>query len=251
MKAALQALAGALGYRIERLRPPLPGRALHVLDFVLHRLNERRGGEVTFVQVGANDGVQEDPCFAWIGRYPWRGVLVEPQPDLAERLRALHAGNPRIRVEQAAIGAAAGTLTLHYLRPGAESWTSGIASLRKEALLGHRHKIADFDARLASVEVRVLPLERLLAEHGIAALDFLQIDAEGLDAEILRGLDLARLRPAVIAFEHANLAPPELAACRAQLAAHGYAFASWLGDTVACLPELALVSEDRCSFLGA
>jgi FkbM family methyltransferase len=216
-------------------------------------LNKRLHGAVNFVQIGANDGIQEDPCYAWINRYPWRGVLVEPQPELAAALRRIHGANERIRVQEAVITDQPGTATLYYLRQGPDlpAWTSGIASLRREAIEGHRQKIPNFDAALASVEVSALSLSQLLDASGLPSLDFLQIDAEGYDFQIIRSIDFDKLRPLVISFEHANLSPEDHAACRTLLAARNYEFASWLGDTVACHREFMLVSGDRRTFLGA
>jgi len=247
MKEHIQRWLGKAGYRIERLRPPLPGVSLFVLDYVLQILNQRRAGEVSFVQIGANDGMQEDPCYAWINRFPWRGVLVEPQPRLAARLRALHRDNSRIRVEQAIIADAPGAATLYYLREtdGTPEWASGIASMSRQAITQHRGEIPGFDALLAEAVLPAVTLAQLLAKYAIASLDYLQIDAEGADYRILQSIDFAQVKPAVIAYEHANLTPEENAACRALLALHGYHFGSWLGDTIACLPELFPVSTDR------
>jgi hypothetical protein len=87
VKKLVQQLINRLGYRLERIRPPLPGKSIFVLDYLLYVLNQQRGGKVSFVQIGANDGVQEDPCYPWINRFPWKGVLVEPQPVLAGSLK--------------------------------------------------------------------------------------------------------------------------------------------------------------------
>jgi FkbM family methyltransferase len=253
VKKALQAVANRLGYRIERIRPRLPGEELNVLDLALVTLNRLRHGRVRFVQIGANDGVQEDPCYAWITRFSWRGALVEPQPQLADALRRLHAGNANIRVVQAVITDSPGRATLHYLRPDAETpaWASGIASLSREAILGHRSKIPGFDRLLSTLEVEALSFGQLLERARLDDLDLLLVDAEGYDHRILATLDFSRLRPAVICYEHVNLTPEDNAACRRVLAAHGYRFASWLGDTVACQPEVLPVSADRRTYLAA
>lgn len=242
-----------LGYRVERIRPRLPGEEFNVLDLALVCLNRRREGRVRFVQIGANDGVREDPCYAWITRFPWKGILVEPQPELVHALRRLHAGNADIHIAQAVIAEAPGRATLHYLRkdPRTPAWASGIASLSKAAILGHRRKIAAFDELLGSLEVEALTLEQLLERCGLDDLDLLQIDAEGYDYRILATLDFGRRRPPVVCYEHVNLTPEDNAACRELLSAQGYRFASWLGDTVACQPEVLPVSADRRTYLAA
>ncbi len=43
---------------------------------------------VTFVQIGANDGVWNDPIEPYLRGEKWRGVLVEPVPYVFARLKA-------------------------------------------------------------------------------------------------------------------------------------------------------------------
>ena len=56
------------------------------------------GQDCVFIQVGAYDGVSTDPLRKYIGRCGWRGVMLEPQPGPAGRLRDLYAGNDGIVV---------------------------------------------------------------------------------------------------------------------------------------------------------
>src|SRR5436309_6279162 len=74
------------------------------------------GPGLTFIQIGAFDGVTHDPLRKYIGKCGWRGVLVEPQPWAATRLRELYRGNDNISVLQAAVDGAAGRRTLFTVR---------------------------------------------------------------------------------------------------------------------------------------
>lgn len=250
VKKIVQSVLRSAGYRVERLREPIAGRSVFVLDFILHRLNEMRGGNVRFVQIGANDGIREDPCYAWISAFPWAGVLVEPQSDLAENLRTLHKENPRIAIEEALVSDQVGQETLFYVE-GEPAW-SGIASTSAAQIRDeHAHKIADFETKLKSKQVRSTTLKSLMEKHSLSEIDFLQVDAEGLDFAILKTVDFNRIRPDVVSYEHCNLSLEDQAECRSLLSVNGYSFASWLGDTVAIQDRLNLVSPDRTQFLGA
>jgi FkbM family methyltransferase len=252
MKKLIQSVLKRFDYRIEKLRSPLPGDLIFLLDLALYVLNQRRDGEVRFVQIGANDGVQEDPCYAWIHRFPWQGVLVEPQPKLAAGLREMYRERAKITIEQAVIADRPGQLDLHYLKEsaGVPAWATGIASLDYASIAAHRDKIPGFDAAIAKATVPAITLHDLLERHRINSLDFLQIDAEGYDARILATVDFRRIRPPVIAYEDCNLSYEERAACRAMLGREGYHFATWHGDTLACLPEVLPVSDDRKAYVG-
>src|SRR5687768_133577 len=59
------------------------------------RLREHFAGarKVTFIQIGAYDGVEADPIRSLVlDSDSWQGILVEPQPDAFERLRQNYKG---------------------------------------------------------------------------------------------------------------------------------------------------------------
>jgi Methyltransferase FkbM domain len=51
-------------------------------------------------------------------------------------------------------------------------------------------------------KVDTISLSDLLDEHGITKLDFLSIDTEGSEFEILKNFDFPKYQPTVIAVEH-------------------------------------------------
>lgn len=52
------------------------------------------------------------------------------------------------------------------------------------------------------MQIRVEPLTELLSRHGFPAdITLLSIDAEGVDLEVLQGLDFQRFRPRLIVTE--------------------------------------------------
>jgi hypothetical protein len=120
--------------------------------------------------------------------------------------------------------------------------------LSYESISSHRHKFPNFDDLVDKVNVRTMPVSEVLDLSKLEDIDFIQIDAEGFDAQIIDGLDLSRLRPSIISYEHCNLSFEDNDRCRRKLAAAGYHFASWHGDTLACLPDLFPVSVNRKNY---
>jgi FkbM family methyltransferase len=138
-----------------------------------------------FVDVGANAPKDGSQSYAF-EQQGWDGVLVEPQPDLAERLR--RERRAKVFAVACSTPANAGkTLTLY--------------------LAGIQSSLApDFYAagmqRAGTVAVPVMTLDQLLTEAGAPApLDFVSIDVEGHDIEVLDGFDLARWRPRLLLIE--------------------------------------------------
>ncbi len=138
-----------------------------------------------FVDVGANDPQMWSQSHH-LEALGWTGVLVEPQPDLAEKLRAAR----RAKVYAVACSSprnAGKTMTLHL---------AGIYSSLDPDL-----SIATVGA-VGTVEVPIMTLDGVLEDAGIAApIDFLSIDVEGHEIDVLSGFDLARWRPRLILIE--------------------------------------------------
>src|ERR1035438_3422409 len=90
MKSWMLVAARKLGYEIRKA--PLPSyQSAPVFSLAIHYLLATRGDQLSFIEVGANDGEFDDPLREYIVKYPWKGVLIEPQPDVFERLKANYA----------------------------------------------------------------------------------------------------------------------------------------------------------------
>jgi FkbM family methyltransferase len=138
-----------------------------------------------FVEVGANEPEKESQSFH-LEREGWTGVLVEPQPDLAEKLRKMRGA----KVFEAACSSpdrAGSRMTLYVLGP----YSSFDPNL---AVTGLRPEHA--------IEVPVRTLDSILEEAGAPrGFDLLSVDVEGHELDVLRGFDFNRWRPRLILLE--------------------------------------------------
>jgi FkbM family methyltransferase len=168
-----------------------------------------------------------------VTRHPCSGIVVEPLPDMFERLRANYADYPLIVPINKAIHESAGVLPLFRVAPAAlaryAGWASGIASFDQSHLLRHGIAPADIEAR----PVTCTPLMQLLQETATLDADLLQIDAEGYDSAILSMTDFTRCRPHLIKYEHKAMTATQRSAHVARLAQHGYRCVVEGTDTVA------------------
>lgn len=158
--------------------------ALHEDELIWRFFGQRIDG--FFVEVGANEprGGSQTWFFEQKG---WRGILVEPQSRLCERLRV---ERPRSHVFQVACGAPGHAKELPFF----VAETSGHSSLAKNLI--------DPTTRYVETEmVKVMTLDALLAEAGQPRIDFISIDVEGTQLDVLRGFDLRRHRPALLLLE--------------------------------------------------
>lgn len=184
-----------------------------------------RNPRMTFLQVGAYDGVGEDDLRSLIVTHKLRGVLVEPQPNAFARLRQTYRNQPNVTLLQAAIAEQEGSRDLYCKRGEA----SMAASFDREHL--RRHGIPDGD--IVAEPVACHTIESALRLAGLASVDLIQIDAEGYDWQIIRSIDFECIRPRIIRFEYRNLSPSDGDACLAHLAAQGYRFILETRDIIA------------------
>lgn len=134
VKAALKGALARFGLEIRRLRAH--DGVPHVEDVGFTHVLEvlfRYADDLTFVQVGANDGMLNDPLRPFIERETSRGILIEPQTRPFRQLQARYGHRDRLILLQAAIDRQAGTRTLYRCREDlavgeAAAFLSGLAS---------------------------------------------------------------------------------------------------------------------------
>lgn len=172
--------------------------ALHAMDRKLDEILDRDGG--FFVEAGGHDGYTQSNTY-YLERFRgWRGLLVEPMPELASQARR---NRPASRVVQCALAPLDhgeehvemefGDLfsTVSGSRSDDRAWVRG------GLVLGWR------DHRTERVPAR--SLSALLDELGVEKVDLLSLDVEGYEEHALRGLDFERHAPDWILVEMHDL----------------------------------------------
>lgn len=170
------------------------------------------------IQVGAHDGVSLDPVSQLIRNGKWKGVLLEPQPEIFDRLRRNHSGD-RFCLENAAIASKDGFITLYTINgDGLPDHATMLASSNRKAVEKNGH---GYTGKIKRVVCRAMSVKSLLEKYNVKELTLLQVDAEGMDASIVL-MFLRHIRPSVIHFEHAICNPVRLWFLIAALLILGY-----------------------------
>ena len=164
-------------------------------------------------------------------------VLIEPQPHRARDLQEMLAGVPNVTILPYAIGGDAGTLTLYQVKGDARTMVlaSGSAkdplrytSTDRELVVrraAEEYGWTDDEAatRVEPFSAEVRDLNELLTSAGFPReFDLLQVDVQGMDAQVVLSLDPGRFRPRVISYEVAHLEPGERDAVHRRLREQGY-----------------------------
>lgn len=245
MKSMLRWASRKVGYDIVRYTE-IPDNPFDVLQLAVDN-RIATGRAVRFIQIGANDGVRNDPIRKLVVQHQLPGLFVEPLPDLFARLQANYAGHPGVLFEQCAVGDQDGEATLYRVRPdsGLPDWLQGIGSFNKQHLSSRTFAVDDLERNVIPVSVPVLTITSLLTKHNLDGCDLLQVDTEGHDCRIVQAAIQAGLRPAIINYEFIHTHPSERARCKRLLMEHGYAFLDVGRDTLAIRQAELSAATDR------
>lgn len=197
--------------------------SLNDLDRKLEKYVDINGG--FFVELGANDGVTQSNSLYFERHRGWRGVLVEPTPH--NYLKCLKNRSTSSSVYCAACVSFDYTqefvrITYSNLMSAPVDLESDISDPRKHAqtgrqFLGKGEAVFEFGAVARTLN------SLLLEAKAPAVIDFLSLDVEGAELEVLKGVDHQAFRFKYILVECRDF--PRLSA---YLGMQGYRFAEQL-----------------------
>jgi FkbM family methyltransferase len=139
------------------------------LDLKLIKIMNRKNG--TFIEVGANDGIAQSNTKLLEEHFGWRGILIEPSPELFARLCA---NRPHSKCFSCALGS--------FDQDGTYAYGDFDGHLMS-SFQGHRLH------RFAHQRVAIRSLQSILDEVGIHHIDLFSLDTEGHELAILQGID--------------------------------------------------------------
>ena len=247
MKALIRQALRRVGYNVEGIRytprqllEPNLLRTLQFDDVVCRRMYEH-GRRLSFIQIGAYDGVSTDPLHKYVAACGWRGVMLEPQPGPAARLRELYARNDDIVVLEAAVDDQRRTRSLYTVEcDELPRWAGGMASFDRQHLLKHDYLLPGLADKIRELTVECVTFDDVLGRLPGDELDLLQIDAEGADGYLLTLFPFDRVRPAIVQWECKNMTRAQQEAALERLCGYGYRIArSGDEDMLAVLPASA------------
>lgn len=151
-----------------------------------------------FIDIGAYDGVRFSNSYFFEKYKNWKGVCVEPNPKVFQKLME----NRKCTLINACIHDVSGSIKFQVVE-GYGEMLSGIQSTYDE-----RHKqriektIKDFGGKFEEIEVPSITILEILNQEKINHVDFLSIDTEGNEINILKTFPFSKLKPKVVVVEN-------------------------------------------------
>ena len=135
-------------------------------------------------------------------------LLVEPVPHNISAINENLKEFKNIHLEPVAVASVRETKDFFFVKATSinklkKHWASGIGSFNKNHLLNHRTKrflIEEDD--IDKIPIKTVKFEDLIEKYSISEIDKILIDIEGYEYEILRDMDLKKVRINSILFEY-------------------------------------------------
>lgn len=148
--------------------------------FVDYILNKKNG---LFVEVGACDGLALSNTY-WLEKNKnWRGILCEPASFWHKELSQ---NRPNCILEKRPIFSEPKKLINFNVQAGGRSFIEKEIKSKKENVI-----------RLESIS-----LNQMFLDNNLSKIDYLSIDTEGSEFEIIKNLNFNKFRPSIITIEH-------------------------------------------------
>lgn len=162
--------------------------------WALYELGEKRGGY--FVEFGATNGITMSNSHMLEHHFGWQGIVAEPNPEYHERL----ARERGCTISHKCVYSRTGE-KMNFL------CTEKAMFSRLEAINPEDHNEEKMRSNASSVEVDTISLNDLLDENGAPSeIDYMSVDTEGSELEILQAFDFGKRLVKLFTIEH-NFTP--------------------------------------------
>ena len=160
----------------------------------------------TFIEIGTSDF---DTCLDLVNKGDWIGVMCEPSPPYYDSIKEKIDGSfygKNVHLEKVAISDYNGKTAFTVSKNDGPDWVRGISCITAPHHKGERM----FDKKENQqyidqhIEVDCMTLNTLVAKYDFPHINYLKIDTEGHELNILESFDWI-IKPDLIRVEHSHV----------------------------------------------
>lgn len=219
---------------INKLRRMLHKNSILLSSKKTLNTNFKANSRFSFIQIGANDGISFDFLYDFVIKRKTEGIAIEPVLEYYTDLVENYKNYPEIIKVNKAVHPIEKKAFIYKINPTAKhkypDWVKGIASFDPE----HHKKTNIATNDIIAEEVLADTLMNIVQDnYGQNYVDYLQIDTEGFDYEVLKMIDFSFFKPLIIKYESINLKEEVKKDSILLLLNQGYYVFNELGDTIA------------------
>jgi FkbM family methyltransferase len=165
-------------------------------DMILNRIFENKGNSKGFyIDIGAHHPKRFSNTY-YFYRRGWTGINVEPNPEVSALFKSKRSRDINL---QLGVSDSSGSLQYYYFNdPALNTFSLDIV---KDRLENTAYKL------VKQQQIKIMRLDEILLKYlpdNIVVIDFLTIDVEGFDLNVLKSNDWSRFRPTCVLVEILN-----------------------------------------------
>ena len=175
--------------------------------------------ELAVLQIGSCDGVQgKDPIFNHIDLNNKHAIFIEPVPYIYKELVQNYSKrypNNSFKFINNAVTSSGGEKTFYFVSENNNfdeinnnnaSFVKELGSFHKEHIDAHKlDKFSINNINKEQILLHTITINDIIKNYNVSSIDFLHIDTEGFDFDILMSLDLNIVKPKKVMFEHTHI----------------------------------------------
>ena len=150
-----------------------------------------------FIEAGGNDGINQSNTFILEKKYDWHGLLIEPVPRLAQLCSKSRSKSILKNMALVAPDNVGNEISMIDL--GLMTFVNGGSDENSEKRIQYGVKHTGRNPN--TFQISGDTLSNVLLSIGNPQIDFLSLDVEGYEVDVLNGLDLSMHKPRLILVE--------------------------------------------------
>jgi FkbM family methyltransferase len=166
-------------------------------DKFIDEFFEKKEG-LTFLDIGAHDGVSISNTYFLEKQRNWNGICVEAQPLEFQKLKS----NRNCICVNVAVSDYNGETDFICV----EGYANMLSGISADYNPSHMHRIENevktYGGTINTIKVPVKTLQSILDEHNIQKIDFCSIDTEGSEFNIIKSIDFDKTEIKVFIIEN-------------------------------------------------
>ncbi len=150
-----------------------------------------------YLDIGAHDGESFSNTY-YFDRLGWKGIAIEPLPHLFKKLQQCRS----CVCINACVCSTEGTVPFLHLDCCDEMLSGMCGTYDERQLAIVMNDIAQFGGEAKILQLPAMRFDTLLGKYGITHIDFMSLDTEGSELEILKTIDFSKITIDVITVEN-------------------------------------------------
>ncbi|QVL55429.1 MAG: FkbM family methyltransferase [Simkaniaceae bacterium] len=161
-----------------------------------HFFKNKKNG--VFLDIGAGLPIEDNNTYFLESKLGWTGLCIDPHPRMFEKLKATRKC---LCLDVAVVPFHKGTMEFMQLDKlkGLSGLVDYYGEQDKERINTLREKVGDVPE---IISVKTLPINHILETHSLFRIDFLSLDIEGGELDVLKAIDFDRFFIDVVSVEN-------------------------------------------------